>query len=93
MTGYLHLFVAESDFRLLSGENAIETYTFNTGVARHYFCRRCGVKSYYVPRSHPDGISVNANCLDEGTVESLTVTEFDGQNWEQNIGQLSQISD
>ena len=93
MTGFLHVIVPKSDFRLLSGEGDIETYTFNTGVARHYFCRHCGIKSFYVPRSHPDGISVNANCLDQETVRSLDITSFDGANWEKNIDTLSPLSD
>jgi hypothetical protein len=92
-TGFLHLFVARDDFRLLQGENELTTYTFNTGVAQHYFCRHCGIKSFYVPRSHPDGISVNVRCLDEETIESLKVEPFDGRNWEQNISKLSPISD
>ncbi len=92
-SGYLHLLVPKHDFRLLSGAEDIETYTFNTGVAQHYFCRHCGIKSYYVPRSHPTGISVNVNCLDEGTIRSLEVTPFDGAAWEQNIHKLSPLSD
>jgi hypothetical protein len=93
MTGYLHLFVPKADFNLLSGQDDIETYTFNTGVAQHYFCRHCGIKSWYIPRSHPDGISVNANCLDQETVTSQQIARFDGVNWEQNIHKVSQISD
>ena len=93
MTGFLHLIVSQASFRLLSGEDAITTYTFNTGVAQHHFCSICGVKSYYVPRSHPDGISVNVNCLQQETITSLTIEPFDGRNWEQNISQLSPISD
>ena len=92
-SGYLHLIVAQEDFRLLQGEESLSTYTFNTGVARHRFCRHCGVKSFYVPRSHPDGISVNVRCLDPETIESVTVTAFDGRNWEQNVAELSPISD
>ncbi len=81
-SGYLHLIVSAADFRLLAGGDALTTYTFNTGVAKHHFCSNCGVKSFYVPRSHPDGVSVNARCLDAGTVESMTVTPFDGARWE-----------
>ena len=92
-SGFLHLLVAAADFRLLSGQDSLTTYTFNTGVAQHHFCRHCGVKSFYVPRSHPDGISVNVNCLDEGTIASITETPFDGANWEQNIHKLSPIRD
>ena len=93
MTGHLHLIVPRADFRLLSGDDDLETYTFNTGVAQHLFCRHCGIKSFYLPRSHPDGVSVNANCLDATTVSSTSITDFDGMNWEQNIHKMSQISD
>lgn len=92
-SGFLHLIVADSDFRLLEGEDALTTYTFNTGVAKHHFCLHCGVKSFYVPRSHPNGVSVNVHCLDEDTVESINITPFDGANWEQNVSKLSPISD
>jgi hypothetical protein len=87
-SGYLHLIVSRERFRLLAGEDALATYTFNTGVARHLFCRVCGIKSFYVPRSHPDGYSVNARCLDPGTFGRLRVRPFDGRNWEQSIGAL-----
>jgi len=92
-SGYLHLIVPRSEFKLVSGEDALETYTFNTGVAQHHFCRYCGIKSFYVPRSHPDGVSVNVRCLDPGTIERIEVASFDGANWEQNISELSPISD
>jgi hypothetical protein len=92
-SGHLHLIVPKADFKLLSGDGDLETYTFNTGEAKHYFCRHCGIKSWYEPRSHPDGISVNANCLDPGTVRSRRITPFNGRNWEENIHKLSQISD
>lgn len=92
-TGYLALIVSSNAFCLLQGEDAIHTYTFNTGAAKHHFCKFCGVKSFYVPRSHPHGISVNVNCLDDATLESVTEKPFDGRNWEQNISRLSPISD
>ena len=93
MSGYQHLIVPRHAFRLLAGGGDLTTYTFLTGVAQHYFCRHCGVKSYYVPRSHPDGISVNVRCLDPATIRSVTIAPFDGANWEQNIHQLSPLSD
>ncbi len=80
--GYLHLIVPAARFRLLGGRDELTTYTFNTGVAQHYFCKHCGVKSFYIPRSHPDGVSVNARCLDDGSVESTTVLPYNGRNWE-----------
>ena len=82
-SGYLHLIVPRERFRLLRGEEELGCYRFGTGVARHLFCRTCGIKSFYVPRSHPDGVSVNARCLDEGTVTATRLRAFDGRNWEQ----------
>jgi hypothetical protein len=81
-SGYLHLIVPAARFKLLSGEDALTTYTFNTGTARHFFCSACGVKSFYIPRSHPDGVSVNARCIDEGTIESMSVVPYNGREWE-----------
>jgi hypothetical protein len=83
-TGYLHLVAKKEHFKLLSGEDALTTYQFNTNTAKHLFCAHCGIKSFYVPRSHPDGFSVNARCLDEGTVEAMTLHKIDGKNWEKH---------
>jgi hypothetical protein len=84
MTGYLHLIVERSRFRLLQGEDSLTTYRFNTGAAQHRFCKVCGIKSFYVPRSHPDGVSVNVRCLDPGTVTAMEAKPFDGSNWERS---------
>jgi hypothetical protein len=92
-TGYLHLIVPKSRFRLLSGEENLTLYTFDTHEAKHLFCKTCGIKSFYIPRSHPDGFSVNARCLDEGTVRSMQVEQFDGKHWEDNIGQLRPLNE
>ena len=81
-TAYLHLIVPAGRFKLLSGSEFLKTYTFNTGTAKHLFCSVCGIKSFYVPRSHPDGFSVNARCLDPGTVEGMTVGQVNGREWE-----------
>jgi hypothetical protein len=90
-SGYLHLIVPAERFRLIRGRDALTTYTFNTGVAQHHFCKHCGVKSFYVPRSHPDGISVNARCIDAGTVESMSVRPFDGIHWEASRHELRDL--
>ncbi len=79
---YLHWIVPPQSFRLLSGAHDLVTYTFNSGVARHFFCARCGVAPYYVPRSNPDKIDVNVRCLEEVDLSALSVRQFDGRNWE-----------
>jgi hypothetical protein len=90
--GFLHLIVPASRFRLLSGADQLTTYTFGTGTARHLFCKICGIKSFYVPRSNPNGFSVNIRCLDQGTVRNVTVEPFDGRNWEANAHTLADLS-
>ena len=85
IVGFIHLIVPLEHFRLLSGEDMLTTYTFNTGVAQHTFCRHCGVKPFYVPRSHPHGKSVNVRCMDQSQFEEVTIESFDGLHWEQHI--------
>lgn len=92
MTGFLHLIVPASRFRLQRGADALVTYTFNTGTAKHLFCRHCGIKSFYVPRSHPDGYSVNVRCLDAGTVERTVITPFDDRDREAATAALAHLT-
>jgi hypothetical protein len=90
--GFLHLIVKADAFELVSGADAITTYTFNTGVAKHTFCTTCGIHPFYTPRSHPDGVDVNVRCLDavegRGALSFFTVKPFDGAEWEANVGAI-----
>ena len=91
-TGFVHLIVPESRFRLTKGAERLSEYSFNTRVAKHLFCVECGVKSFYRPRSNPDGWSVNARCLDSLEGVTLQIEAFDGQNWEANAAGLAHLS-
>lgn len=91
-SGFLHLIVPASRFRLLQGADALAEYTFNTGTARHRFCRICGIKSFYVPRSHPDGIDVNVHCLDADTIESVSITPFDDRDRDAATAAIAHLS-
>lgn len=82
MTGYLHLIVPDTRFRLVEGQGETSTYRFGTGSARHIFCKQCGIKSFYRPRSHPDGISINYRCLDEDHGLDAAIRPYDGRDWE-----------
>ncbi|XP_064620030.1 centromere protein V-like [Lineus longissimus] len=77
-----HFIVPKSKFTLCKGEDQLTTYTFNTHVAKHTFCRICGIQSFYTPRSNPDGVGITPHCLDSGTVKREDIESFDGQNWE-----------
>ena len=80
--GFLHLIVAPQQFQLLSGKDDLTSYEFNTRTAKHTFCKHCGIHPFYVPRSDPDKIDVNARCLDVIDVAAITPKLFDGRNWE-----------
>jgi hypothetical protein len=81
--GFLHLIVPPEQFELLSGQDELTTYQFNTRTAKHTFCRHCGIHSFYVPRSDPDKIDVNVRSLDGVDLSCIQVTQFDGRNWEE----------
>ena len=86
--GFLHLIVEADRFELLTDEAALREYRFGTATARHLFCRTCGVQSFYVPRSHPDGLDVNVRCLDGDAPARFAIEPFDGANWEDNVASI-----
>ena len=85
---YKHYIVDKSQFKLLKGKKYLSTYTFNTNVAKHLFCKNCGIKSFYIPRSHPDSISVNLNCIHSKTINNVKIIKFDGNHWKKNINKI-----
>ena len=89
LSGNIHVIVPASRFRLLQGADVLTEYTFNTGGAKHRFCRTCGIKSFYVPRSNQDGFAVTWRCIDNWQALDVTVNAFDGQNWEANAAALA----
>lgn len=82
---YLHWVVPRDAFRLLTPAENLATYSFNTGVAKHHFCKACGVAPFYVPRSDPDKVDVNARCVDGIDLKALPIKTFDGKNWEKSF--------
>ncbi|MEM7542164.1 MAG: GFA family protein [Pseudomonadota bacterium] len=90
---YQHLIVPQRKFKLKAGEKKLTTYQFNTGAAKHLFCRRCGVKAFYIPRSNPDGYSVNLRCLDRSAFRRIRAEAFDGVNWESAADKLRALSE
>lgn len=81
-SGYLHVTVPHADFRLLSDPTVLSEYRFGSGQACHLFCRHCGIKSFYQPRSHPDCYSVNLRCLEDWPQIPVRISRFDGRRWE-----------
>ena len=85
---YKHYIVDKAQFKLLKGKKYLSTYTFNTNVAKHLFCKNCGIKSFYIPRSHPDSVSVNLNCIHSKTINKVKIIKFDGKHWNKNINKI-----
>jgi hypothetical protein len=83
--GFLHLIVPPEAFDLVSGADALTTYSLNTGTAKHTFYATCGIHPFYVPRSDPDKIDVNVRCLDGVDVAAIKPHSFDGRHWEHAI--------
>lgn len=81
MTGYLHLIIPDTRFRLIEGQRDTTTYRFGTGRARHIFCSQCGIKSFYRPRSHPEGISISLRCIDGWQDLAVAIKPFEGRDW------------
>ncbi len=90
-SGLLHVVTPASKFRVISGEDNLSCYTFNSHIAKHYFCTTCGIRPFYIPRSNPDGFSVNARCIDPYP-EQLEIEAFDGKNWEKYAHSLEHLS-
>ncbi len=88
MKGFVHVIARAEDFTLHTPWDALEEYTFNTHTAKHWFCKTCGITSFYRPRSHPDGYSVNLSCLDDNARADFRIEDFDGQNWEANVDSI-----
>lgn len=92
MAGFLHLIVPPARFRLLAGADVLNEYTFNTGTAKHRFCRVCGIKSFYIPRSNPDGFDVNVHCLDPATIDAVDVQAFDDADRDAATAAIAHLS-
>ena len=93
MLGFLHLIVPANRFELLTGSENLLLYRFNTGIAQHLFCGTCGVKSFYVPRSNPDGFSINLRCVALPETVQVHKQQFDGENWEHHAASLQHLSE
>ncbi len=85
---YLHWIVPRRDFTLTSRWEDLALYSFGTHAAKHFFCRHCGITSFYLPRSHPDSVSVNARCVQGLDIDALAIDDFDGRNWEEAFAEL-----
>jgi len=80
-----HFIVPVKNFKLVKGHDAMSTYSYGSHQAKHFFCKKCGVQSFSIPRSNPDGYAITLHCLDEGTVKKVKVEKFNGKDWDTAI--------
>ena len=88
--GILHHRVPSERFRLLTDDAELGTYQFGSMLAKHHFCKRCGIHTFTRPRAAPELYTVNVRCLDNYDLEKETpaVFEFNGRDWEAEVGKL-----
>jgi len=85
MKGFLGFTIPAPALTSLSGAENLSEYKFNTGTAKHWFCKTCGISPLTVPRSFPEGYNINFRCLERDNVRGFTVTKRDGQHWEESM--------
>ena len=76
--GALMAKVHESGLTIEAGEDQLTLYQWNTGVARHWFCRRCGIYPFHRKRAQPDSLGVNVGCLEDFNVAAYAYRLADG---------------
>ena len=73
--------VKNDDFKIIKGADKLEIYQFHTKVAKHYFCKICGIYTHHNPRSNPGMTGFNLGCIDEiNTFDLKNVFINDGNN-------------
>jgi hypothetical protein len=85
--GAIHHRVPPERFRLLTGQDSLTLYQSGTKVAKHWFCKTCGIHPFSNPRSAPELYSINLRCLDDfhALIHGVEIKQFDGRNWEEAI--------
>jgi hypothetical protein len=64
--------------KILSGEDALTMYQFNTRVAKHYFCKHCGIYPFHQTRKDAKLWRVNLGCLEGVNAYALESNIADG---------------
>jgi len=85
--GAVAVSAAKDAITYTAGQDNLTLYQFNSRVAKHYFCKTCGIYTHHNRRSNPDEIGVNLACLDGQTPFLPQVMVNDGQNHPTDIGQ------
>lgn len=70
---------------IVKGSAPLTEYRFNTGTARHGFCRHCGINTHHQRRSNPSEVGINAGCLEGADLQGpIPIPWTDGRNHPRN---------
>lgn len=72
--------VHEADFKFISVETSVSEYRWNTKIARHYFCKTCGIYTFHRKQAMPDYYGVNIFCLDNVNPQTIPIRATEGAN-------------
>lgn len=73
------IMVPKENFTLTKGESDLALYQFNSNVAKHYFCKKCGIYTHHNRKSDPNGMGVNLGCIDDLDATEYDAIAFDGR--------------
>jgi hypothetical protein len=73
------IMIPKENFKLLEGSENLSLYQFNTEIAKHFFCKKCGIYTHHNRKSDPNGMGVNLGCIDDVDPMEFAVIQFDGK--------------
>ena len=73
------IIVPKDKFNLIKGEQDLALYQFNSNIAKHYFCKKCGIYTHHNRKSDPNGMGVNLGCIYELDAMDYDAISFDGR--------------
>ena len=73
------IMVPKENFTLTKGEGYLTLYQFNSNIAKHYFCNKCGIYTHHNRKSDPNGMGVNLGCINELDATDYDAISFDGR--------------
>ena len=71
--------IPKENFLLLEGSENLSLYQFNTDIAKHFFCKKCGIYTHHNRKSDPNGMGVNLGCIEDLDSMEFDAIQFDGK--------------
>ena len=73
------IMIPKENFKLLEGSESLSLYQFNTEIAKHFFCKKCGIYTHHNRKSYLNGMGVNLGCIEDVDPMEFDVIQFDGK--------------